>query len=203
MSKNLYLTKKYSLSLYDINDDLIKLIAYDIFGKNDISTYEKRQLFQMFNEDDPVLGYFEYKDGSLIFNPKHHLSSLLNNSQRPTSPISRESNESYADSFDTDPDSPRASKRKTLYSGYLIDFSELDNQFILTSPESKDDSLGEFISINGDVIGRWNPDLNGWSIRPNSVSTLMVNGAKLKDGIKRIIPEAYDLVEIHSAETLV
>ena len=203
MSKNLYLTKKYSLSLYDINDDLIKLIAYDIFGKNDISTLEKRQLFQMFNEDDPVLGYFEYKDRSLIFNPKHHLVSLDLNSRHPSTPRSRESNESYGDSFDTDPDSPRASKRKTLYSDYIIDFSELDNQFILTSLKSKDDTLGEFISIDGDVIGKWNPDLNGWSIRPHSVSTLIVYGAKLKEGIKKNIPEAYDLVDIPSAETLV
>ena len=203
MSKNLYLTKKYSLSLYDINDDLIKLIAYDIFGKNEISTYEKRQLFQMFNEDDPVLGYFEYKDGRLVFDLKNHLSSLINTSTNPSTPRSRESNDSYGDSFDTDPDSPRASKRKTLYSGYLIDFSELDNQFILTSLKSKDDTLGEFISINGDVIGKWNPELNGWSIRPQSVSTLMMYGAKLKEGIKKIMPEAYDLVGIPSPETLV
>ena len=34
-----------------------------LLGSIDISTLEKRQLFQMFNEDDPVLGYFEYKDG--------------------------------------------------------------------------------------------------------------------------------------------
>lgn len=203
MSKNLYLSKKYSLSLYDINDDLINLIANDIFGKSDISTYEKRQLFQMFNEDDPVLGYFEYKDGRIIFSPKHHLSSLDLNSGNPSTPRSRESNDSYGDSFDTDPESPRASKRKTLYSDYLIDFSELDNQFILTSLKSKDDTLGDFISINGDVIGKWNPDLNGWTLRPQSVSTLMLYGAKLKEGIKKIMPEAYDLVDIPSAESLV
>ena len=32
----------------------------------------------MFNEDDPVLGYFEYKDGRLVFELKNHLSSLIN-----------------------------------------------------------------------------------------------------------------------------
>ena len=193
--------KKFSLTLHDLPQDLINLMANDIFGKEEITKFEKRKLFQMFNNDNPIIGYFYYQNNKLSFQVEKSKTplNLYIDSTPPLSPRSGDSGESaesvetYCESFDSDPDSPKAGRKTTGYYNYLIKYLPGTENFILVSPSKTLEKKSIQIKYGNEILGNWDDVNYFWRITEHAVPLLLSLGAKLHSSVTDIILKTYNL----------